>query len=54
MENYDENYIKCKRWSDKCHELFLNKLNSENSLLDLMIDGFVNEDENVVEIRKMI
>ena len=53
MDNYDENYLLCKEWSNKCHELFLNKLNTENSLLDLMIDGF-NKEEYIKEGKKLL
>ena len=40
MENFDENYILCKEWSDICHTAFMNKFNNENSLLDLIISDF--------------
>lgn len=42
MQNYDENYKLCKEWSNKCNKLFVDKLESENSLLDLMIGGFAD------------
>jgi hypothetical protein len=45
MTDFDKNYILCKDWIDECRELFLNKLNSENSLLDLMIIDFKNENK---------
>ena len=40
MENFDENYVLCKEWSDICHTAFMDKFYNENSLLDLMINDF--------------
>ena len=40
MENFDENYVLCKEWSDICHTAFIHKFNNENSLLDLIINDF--------------
>ena len=45
MTDFDKNYILCKDWIDECRELFLNKLNNENSLLDLTIIDFKNENK---------
>lgn len=50
MSNYDENYKICKEWSNKCNKLFIDKLESENSLLDLMFDGFKEEYSNIKKI----
>ena len=54
MKNYDENYKLCKEWTNKCHELFIKKLESENSLLDLILGGFDKEDSNIKSINKII
>jgi len=37
MKNFDENYLLCKNWSNLAFEKFMNKLNTENSLLDLIL-----------------
>jgi hypothetical protein len=39
LQNFDENYLICKNWSDLVHSKLLHKLNTENSLLDLIMDG---------------
>ncbi len=48
MENYDENYQLCKEWSNKCNKLFVDKLETENSLLDLMTNEF-NKDYQITK-----
>jgi hypothetical protein len=40
MENFDENYVLCKEWSDICHRAFMDKFYNENSFLDLIINDF--------------
>jgi translation initiation factor 2 beta subunit (eIF-2beta)/eIF-5 len=37
LQNFDENYKKCKEWSDIVHNELINKIEHENSLLDLII-----------------
>jgi hypothetical protein len=49
MDDFEKNYILCKDWLDECRELFLNKINTENSLLDLMLISF--KKENNVNIK---
>ena len=39
MENFDENYILCKEWSDIVHTKFMYRMNNENSLLDLILNN---------------
>ncbi len=36
MWEFDYNYELCKKWSIKCHERFIEKINNENSLFDLI------------------
>ncbi len=36
MWEFDYNYELCKKWSIKCHERFIKKINNENSLFDLI------------------
>jgi hypothetical protein len=39
LYNFDENYRLCKEWSDLVHSKLMYKIENENSLLDLIIDG---------------
>jgi hypothetical protein len=39
LENFDENYILCKEWSDLVHAKIMNSITNDNSLLDLLIKG---------------
>lgn len=40
MENFDYNYELCKEWSVICKNKFIEKLEKENNLLDLIIGNF--------------
>jgi hypothetical protein len=39
LQNFDENYKLCKEWSDLVHNKIMYKIENENSLLDLIIEG---------------
>ena len=39
LENFEENYRLCKEWSDLAHSKLMYKMNNQNSLLDIIIDG---------------
>lgn len=39
LENFDENYRLCKEWSDLVHSKIVYKIENENSLLDLILNG---------------
>lgn len=39
LENFDENYEKCKVWNEECYNIFINKLYNENSMLDMILDN---------------
>jgi hypothetical protein len=39
LQNFDENYKLCKEWSDLVHSKLMYKMENENSLLDLIING---------------
>jgi len=39
LQNFDENYKLCKEWSDLVHTKLMYKIENENSLLDLIING---------------
>jgi hypothetical protein len=51
MENFDTNYTLCKEWSDLVHIKLMDKLNNENSLLDLIIEGF---DKKIISKQSLI
>ena len=40
MNNFDENYELIQKWTTECHTKFINKLNADNDLLDMIIDDF--------------
>ena len=42
MENFDPNYKLCKEWVEVVHDLMMKKINTENSLLDIIFDDFKN------------
>lgn len=39
LQNFDENYKLCKEWSELVHSKLMYKMENENSLLDLIIEG---------------
>jgi len=39
LQNFDENFKLCKDWSDLVHTKLMYKIENENSLLDLIING---------------
>ena len=43
LNDFENNYNLCKMWSDECYNKFVKKLKTENSLLDLIIGGFIKE-----------
>lgn len=48
LENYDENYKLCKEWIDMCHASLINKMETENSLIDLLNLGFKQYSKNLL------
>jgi hypothetical protein len=40
LKNFDYNYQLCKDWADLCHNLLIDKMENENSFLDLLNNGF--------------
>jgi hypothetical protein len=42
FKDYDKNYILCKNWVNECHLKLMNKLNTENSFLDIIKNGLHN------------
>lgn len=54
LQNFDENYKLCKDWTNKCHNLLMNKIEKENSLLEMIIDGFETEKSKIISYNKII
>jgi hypothetical protein len=54
MENYDENYKLCKEWMDIAHNKFMQIIDTDNSLLDLIIDEFEKENTIIKVNRKLL
>lgn len=54
MLDFEKNYKLCKEWTDMCHDKTMEKLNNENSLIDLMLDGFKKEKEKIKKSNKII
>ena len=40
LNNFEENYTLCKTWTDMYHTAFMDKINNENCLFDLIINDF--------------
>ena len=40
MENFEINNNLCILWTNKCHTLLMEKINNENSLLNMIINDF--------------
>jgi hypothetical protein len=40
LNNFDENYIMCKEWSDLAHTKLMTLIETKNSLLDLISNDF--------------
>lgn len=54
LKNFDENYKKIKEWTLECHIAFLNKLESENSMLDMILDNFEDENNTIKQNKKLL
>jgi hypothetical protein len=40
LNNFDENYVLCKEWSDLAHTKLMTSIETQNSLLDLVLKDF--------------
>jgi len=47
MKNFDVNYEKCKKWVELAHSIIIQKINKENSLLELIFHNFENETKKI-------
>lgn len=48
MDNFDENYLLIKNWTTTCHNAFIQKLNTTNDLLDMVISDF-SEQKSIIK-----
>jgi hypothetical protein len=48
MKDFDSNYDLIKEWTTICHNKFLQKLNTNNDLLDMIVDEF-REQKNIIK-----
>lgn len=54
LEDFEKNYEICKKWTNKCHNLLVQKLENENSFLEMLIDNFEKEKTKIVSYNKII
>jgi len=54
MENFDKNYELCKEWINVVHDKFMEKLNNENSLLDLILNDFCDNNKLIRVQKKLL
>jgi hypothetical protein len=40
LENFDENYLLCKEWSNLAHNKLMTLVENDNSLLNLILTDF--------------
>lgn len=53
MKNFDDNFNKCKIWSDIAHDNLLNKINNENSILNGLLNNEYSFNENIIKTKLM-
>lgn len=51
LNNFDEYYEIVKEWTNECHLAMVNKIESENSMLDMILDDF-NSENNIIKTNK--
>jgi hypothetical protein len=45
LSDFDRNYKLCKDWVEECHNIFMDRLHNENSMLDMIINGEIKSRE---------
>ena len=45
LSDFDRNYKLCKHWVEECHNIFMDRLHNENSMLDMIINGEIKSRE---------
>jgi hypothetical protein len=53
MSKFDENYLLIKEWTGLCHDKFMNKLDTHNDLLYMLIDDFQEQDNLIKKNTKI-
>ena len=49
MENFEINYNLCILWSEICHQKLIEKINNENSLLDIIKNDFYKKEKSIIK-----
>ena len=42
--DFDNNYQLCKDWIKECHDIFIDRLHKENSMLDMIVNGVITDE----------
>jgi len=53
MNDYDKNYMLLKQWTDDVHFKFMERINSDNSLLNLILNKF-NDVPNILKNKSLL
>jgi hypothetical protein len=54
LKDFDSNYEIIKQWTNECHEAMVNKIESENSMLDMVLDNFNFENSVIANNKKFL
>ena len=49
MDDFDKNHRLCKDWIESVHMKLMEKINNENSLLDLIYNNFNEDNQNKIQ-----
>ncbi len=44
ISDFDNNYQLCKDWIKECHDIFIDRLHKENSMLDMIVNGVISDE----------
>jgi hypothetical protein len=47
LSDFDRNYKLCKDWVEECHNIFMDRLHNENSMLDMIINDEIKSREQI-------
>jgi hypothetical protein len=54
MENFEFNKNLCILWSDKCHNILMNKINNENSFLKKLLENDFTFEIKIIKNKKLL
>jgi hypothetical protein len=54
LKDFDSNYEIIKQWTNVCHKAMVNKIESENSMLDMILDNFNLENKIINNNKKFL